>query len=225
MGKENTLSRRDFLIKSVKALGATALSSYAPGLTSTDFLNLIDPPIIKEPSKLETYLASIRADRERLEQIVAKNDIFSGFKYFTSEQRIDDLNRYFPIYRAADLKYQVPWLLLWIMHADETAVSRDLNPNQGQHRGAMQIDVSYKYLDEATLGWEFLADLPNQRYADDWKEILKAGLYIRNEAETRYKPEMEDGESVLEVVRYNYSASKYGKLRANQYLKMKALFD
>ena len=88
------------------------------------------------------------------------SSLFAGFKNFTTEQRVDDFNRYFSIYLAADLKYHIPWQLLWIIHADETTVSRDSNMNSGPHVAAMQINPNYN-LAEAIAGWECLDKLPN----------------------------------------------------------------
>lgn len=184
-----------------------------------------DPKLLK----LETYLSSLQVDEDRLRQIVAENDIFAGFKHFTTEQRVDDFNRYFPIYRAADLKYGIPWALLLTIHADETAVSRDPNLNQGEQVGAMQIDKRYdQYLKEAITGWEFLEDLPNLRDPKDCEEIFKAALYIRNRAEQikeLYGPQISDIDAVLKVVGEYYSAPQYGNARVNQYLKIRSLFD
>lgn len=184
-----------------------------------------DPELLK----LETYLSSLKIDEDRLRQIVEENDIFSGFKHFTTEQRVDDFNRYFPIYRAADLKYNVPWLLLEIIHTDETAVSRNPNMNEGDQVGAMQITSGYdQYLEEAPVGWENLSYLPGQRDPNDWREILKAGLYIRDRAEQvkiAYGSQMSDTDAVLKVVGEYYSAPEHGQKRVNQYLKTKSLFD
>lgn len=182
-----------------------------------------------EPLKLENYLSSLQGDQERLRQIVEEKDIFAGFKNFTEQQRVDDFNEYFPIYRAADLKYQVPWSLLWIIHADETTVSRDPGLNQGKQIKGMQIDPNYdQYLAEAPVGWEILSDLPGPRDPNDWEEILKAALYIRNGAEQvkkLYGSELSDEDAILEVVKYRYSAPQYGRARVKQYLKIKPLFD
>jgi len=237
MGKENALSRRTFL----KAVIFGTASVYVPFLRTASAEPLSEPfseplsipqnePQIEEDPqhlKLVNYLASIKIDQDRLTPIVAKNDIFDGFKDFTEAQRVDDFNRYFPIYRAVDLKYQIPWLLLWIMHAAETAVSRDTSLNQAGNTGAMQIDSDGKHLEEAPINWEFLASLPNQRHSDDWKELLKGGLFIRNHADILKKAALNisDEGTVLDVVRYDYSAVQFGKARVNQYLRMKTLFD
>lgn len=213
MGKENTIDRRLFL----KAAVSAAIHMYLPFLRP-------DPEAIK----LNIYLSSIKGDQERLAQIVEQHDVFAGFKDFTKAQRLEDFSIYFPAYLAGDLKYQIPWPLLWIIHTAETTVSRDLNPNQGEHTGAMQISSRYKEsLAEATVGWEFLTYLPNQRYADDWKELLKGALYIRNGAESikLEDPQLSDQDAILEAVTYKYSARRFGEARVKQYLKIKTLFD
>lgn len=179
--------------------------------------------------KLETYLSSLKVDEDRLRQIVEENDIFAGFKNFTQEQRVDDFNRYFPIYRAVELKYGVHWLLLWIIHADETTVSRDLGNDQGDQALAMQITKSYaQFLKEATIGWEDLKDLPNQRDARDYEEIFKAGLYIHNKAEQvkiAYGSQMSDTDAVLKVVGEYYSAPEHGQKRVAKFKETESLFN
>jgi hypothetical protein len=182
-----------------------------------------DPELLK----LETYLSSLRVDEDRLKLIVAKNDIFSDFKYFSEAERIDDFNRYYPIYKAVEEKFNVPWLLLWIMHAAETTVSRDKNSEQGDSYGAMQVNRGNRGLENPAAGREFLSLLPNQRYIDDCEEIFRGGFYIRKIADNikRSQLNITDEEAVLNVVRYDYSAVQHGKARVNQYLRMKTLFD
>lgn len=237
MEKITNYSRRDF----VKIAAVTSASLWLPFLKApqadaspnTIALNepFVESPIEAlppTPINLQTYLSSIRQDQERLREVVEENDIFEGFKHFTPEQRVEDFDIYFPIYLAGDLKYQIPWPLLWIMHAAETAISRNSEPNQGKQVGAMQINSDYNYLEEATVGWEFLRNLPDQRYPDDWKELLKGALYIRNKADEikdLYYPKLSDENGILNVVKYRYSASEFGIARANQYLRIKALFD
>lgn len=92
----------------------------------------------------------------------------------------------------------------------------------------MQIDSNYKHLEEATVGWEFLKYLSNQRYDDDWKEILKGALYIRNKAEATkklYGSDLSDEDAILMTVKDGYSAERFGRARADQYRKIKSLFD
>lgn len=226
------IDRRSLIKKGVPFLcAATRVLSNLPatviGTAYKDISTLLPP----EPSPLKKYLNSIKDEYQKFLPKIKTNDLFSGFKNFTREQQIEDFDIYFPLYKAGEIAQEIPWFLLWIIHADETTVSRDKNPDQDNQKGAMQIINDHaKELKNATLGWEFLHEIDEQRYltrhdflTNDWEEILKASLFIRNRTSPKAKTPSEQENSILHVVETQYSAPKFGKARILQYHKIKEL--
>src|SRR3989344_1216053 len=108
---------------------------------------------------------------------------------FDVEQDRQDLNMYFPIYKAAGEKFDIPWYLLWVIHQQESTVSRDESAfvvDSDWQYGAMQRATTLHFEENvtfATRGLEYLAQLP-QRYPDDWREIAWAAMKISEDRQT-----------------------------------------
>lgn len=219
MEKEKTrnfsVSRRTFLKGSAVLLAKVFMP-----------ISIID----EQPAFLETYLAEIEPERAYTEQIFTESDPLKDFIRLNSDQRLEDFNIYHPLYKAAEVAYQIPWYLLMVIHAHETTFSRSTNPERNGYLGAMQIHPMHtRELKDAALGWEFLDDL-DQRYlkrqgyrTNDWEEILRAGLFIRNRA--NQKRFYSDEEKILNIVTYNYSATVHGLARVRQYRYIKSLLE
>lgn len=193
-----------------------------------------------QPHSLSEYLEFIEPEQIRISELVEPEQLFTDMDALmavSAEEQLDDLRMYFPMYIAAQKKYQIPWCLLWVIHEQETRASRDEHPSRGGFRGAMQIAPGHMedpWIQEAPDGWEMLDDLP-QRYhprnnssikdrfrTKDWEEILRSGSFINYQSRVRYDNCSED--SILQVVTYNYSATYYGRQRVKKYEELKQLF-
>lgn len=145
---------------------------------------------------------------------------------FSPDQN-QDLKIYTPFYLAGEIKFEVPWLLLWIIHEEETTTSRDKNPDRSGYFGAMQRDNSFwpdRDAEKAIADMPFLKTLP-QRYPSDAREILWASSFIRahaNRIQAKY-PQQSDEECVLNSL-FNYCAESHAKSRINKFNKRKSLF-
>ncbi|MBI4040116.1 hypothetical protein HY389_02045 [Candidatus Daviesbacteria bacterium] len=182
---------------------------------------------------LANFLASLEPKRSRLEAVVTQNNLYQYLKPGTTiEQQIEDFNMYYPIYKVAQDRFQVPWELLWIVHIQETNVSRERNPEGGGYLGAMQILPSnirndLQGFENSYAGLEFLDDLP-QRYSqklgfrtNDWQNIIEAAYFIRGGADKTGLPDDQDLEN---VIIYRYSAPIFGRQRWAEYQRWKAIF-
>lgn len=102
-------------------------------------------------------------------------------KINADSQQTEDLEIYYPIYRAAGDKFGVPWDLLWIVHEQESTVSRNAAAFESNiHYGAMQRAVEFhpqEDVDRANVGLEYLQALP-ARHFDDAVEIVWAAAAV-----------------------------------------------
>ena len=102
-------------------------------------------------------------------------------KINADSQQTEDLEMYYPIYRAGQDRYGAPWELIWIVHQAESTASR--NPaafESNIHYGAMQRAVAFhpqEDIDRANVGLEYLQALP-VRHFDDAAEIIWAAAAI-----------------------------------------------
>lgn len=218
------LSRRDLLLGGLSvALGPKLL---VPKAVSAS-------PVYPD---LENYLECINEEKQQVLPKVEANEIFAGFENSCNSRRVEDFLMYFPIYKAGELEYGVPWPLLWVIHVQETMVSTHKNPAASGYVGAMQrADWFWRdsELLEASKNWEFLKELPQRYsrsrfvsknpYSVDYQEILWAAEFIRRQADMRY-PHMDHMSGFLTVVRQNYSAQVHGIKRVNKYLELAGLF-
>jgi hypothetical protein len=186
---------------------------------------------LSQSSDLESYLRQIKTEQKRLEAVVISNDLFSGYTSLSRAQVAEDFRTYFPFYKAAESKYGVPWSLLWIIHIQETNVSRSFDPEASGYLGAMQRSPKY-YPDgvaqRAAANWEFLSNLP-QRYhhkegnrTSDFEEIFFAAWKIsRDAASIREKqPSLSHEESILQA-NFSYCAAQHAEERIKQYRAIK----
>lgn len=93
-------------------------------------------------SKAE-YVKYIEPIENKYRKIIEQNDILESYKSLSQEDRLKAFDMYFPMYYAAQLKYQVPWELLFLTHAHETTFSKDRNPDSNLFLGAMQRSPKY----------------------------------------------------------------------------------
>ena len=199
-------SRRGFLKWGAGLAGATFLDTLWVKKASARPLDFMGDPQREMSPPLPDYLSLIEPERALLEPLVKNYDLLDGLKKLTPEQRLEDFRMYFPIYKAAEIKYGISWFLLWIIHAPETADSRDPYPDWGPLKGPVQRNVDFhpdRETQEAAEGWEFLHDLP-QRYSPnngkdskpyfDSDEILWAASQIRE-----YTLRLQDLDSQLDI--------------------------
>lgn len=177
--------------------------------------------------ELDTYLEEIVPDQEQILTNVTNypTPILRGIKDLSKERELEEISRYFPLYRAAEITYNIPWSLLMIIHAHETTFSSDPHTNNRSFTGAMQRAVSWPESQTiaAAEGWDFLANIP-QRIPTDYREILWAGSYIRRVAQQRY-PTLLEEDSYLATVKNNYSAQVAGIARVVKYQELKPLLQ
>lgn len=132
-------------------------------------------------------------------------------------QQTEDLTMYYPIYRAAQDKYGVPWELLWIIHGEESNVSQNPAAYVGNvHYGAMQRAVQFHSIDDrdrANNGLEYLGALP-ARHCDDAAEIVLAAAEI-----AEWAGEQKDYRAAL----LKYSARGPAEERFQKFRQLEAL--
>ncbi len=220
------MERRRFLELS---FGTAAVLVTSPHLTfaQEDTRN----PTLATLDSYQTYIEPERADFE--ENVISQKDLFIGYYPITRERQLTDFNMYYPLYRAAEIQYGVPWQLIWVMHIQETQVSTHPNPGASGYEGAMQRSPRLFPLQQtlsAAEDWEFLKALP-QRYTqgsppfrNDYREIMWAGMHIPERAHS-FHPNLSFEDGILQTVRYNYSAAVFGNQRVNQFLKIRPNFD
>lgn len=134
-------------------------------------------------------------------------DIVENNRQVFSKQDVADINMYYPIYKAVGDRYDIDWYLLWIMHQEESTVSRNPHAFDGSngYAGAMQRNPYFypeEIVDGASEGLEYLAELP-QRYPTDWREIAFAGWKISRDK--NYAQNAGAGEPLLSAL-FAYSA-------------------
>jgi hypothetical protein len=187
-----------------------------------------------EEKKLNIYLKKIESEFNRNRIVVENNDLFVGFKEIDRSDELEDFLKYFPFYKAGEEKYGVPWLLLWIIHLQESGVSRHPNPERSGYLGGMQRN-GYFYNDEfirdSYRDWEFL-NLLHQRYkkengsrTSDFEEIMFAAKKIRIDANLIKTANLTltDEESML-LAQYRYCANFYAEKRIEAYKNIKKIF-
>lgn len=217
------LNRREFIKTAGMAVfAATRQSVYAQ--SSEEDLDAI---------VTQEYLALLEPIKNKLRPIIEANDLFVGFKRLHSEQRMADFEMYFPMYWGAQETHQAPWPLLWIMHVHETTVSREVNPDLGWQKGAMQRDIRFydtTAVKEAVKGWGSLRWLP-QRYKEgmlwetnDYEEIFFAAWKLKNDARKiqSNNPSLNFDEAILQA-QYHYCAREFASQRISKYREIAPL--
>lgn len=228
------LDRRKFLKLAGKAAyGLTAAVVAAPFIEPVVHIAHAETTESLEATILQEYLALTEPTKRGFQKVVETQDLFANFKSLTQEQRVEDFEMYFPIYWGAQQTYQTPWPLLWIMHTHETTVSRDVNPDIGWQKGAMQRDVRFygtATVQEAIKGWRPLRYLP-QRYkkgilweTNDYEEIFFAAWKLKNDARNiqSYNPSLDFDEAILQA-QYSYCAREFASQRIAKYREIAPL--
>lgn len=183
---------------------------------------------------LVEYLESINTEQEELLKIVESRDLFIGFKDgLTRKQQVDDFKMYFPLYKAAEIKYGVPWYLLWIIHVQETTVSTDQDTENTLSTGAMQRARSVKkyspqYIQEAVSGFEYFKHYEQRLNklkgspTSDYEEIFFAARKIKEDEEmvAKRRPDIGIEEGIL-IAQYYYCAKEYVAPRVSMYWQLK----
>lgn len=182
------IDRRDFL----KYLGVSALGAVSPPLPKVDIFATLGklkevflPLIIKE--RLPYYRQEFE---EQIKPVFLKNrENIVKLRPNGALGDLDVLRMYYPIYRSAQDRFNVPWFLLWMIHDAESTCSQDKNafitPPVLDQYGAMQREINYypqSKVEEAAKGFEYLSGLEQFR-PDDWKEILWAASKLDRDAQ------------------------------------------
>jgi len=136
----------------------------------------IDGEKISQAQKLAQKILEItREHQDELPDLVGTKPTNEG---------LEQLPIYFPIYLAGQEKYNVPWFQLWIMHGAESNFSLDEDSFAGLYRGPMQRHQSFfpdEEVYQVSIGFEYLASLatnqPNLEPAE-WQEILWGAFRI-----------------------------------------------
>lgn len=167
------LRNYEALLAITSKVESTATSNSVPSPT---------PPTAEPSQKMEMMsVAQMTAEQSQLiEKYKAElPDILT--KINADLQQVEDLTMYYPVYRAGQDRYGVPWELTWIIHQEESSVSRNKAAFESSiHYGAMQRAVQFHSIedrDRANVGLEFLAALP-VRHFDDAAEIILADAEI-----------------------------------------------
>ena len=142
-----------------------------------------------------------------------------------TQQEVEDIEMYAPIYEAAGKKFGIDWYLLWIIHNQESGCSRDemaFVPG-ALHYGAMQRAVGWYSKDKVGAASEdllYLRNLP-QRHFDDWEEIAWAASKLRADMDNAQRNGK--GNLVLEGL-YSYSRKDIAEARFEAYEAYKPIF-
>lgn len=104
-----------------------------------------------EKRQLKDIMQGIDAEKRFVIQTVWDHNILTGERSKTRESIARDLDIYYPIYKAVEAKYNIPWQLVWMMHTEETGASIHQRPDHGATRGAVQIGYSSDILDKELL--------------------------------------------------------------------------
>lgn len=197
---------------------------------------------------LNNYLEEIKEETNQIESFILStpgeldtpSKLMLPLRTLTKAQILADLRMYSPIYLAAQREFGVPWILLWIIHTDETTVSRSPNPGISGHIGAMQRMPDHKLLKafdlnsgeeeyEVTGGWWFLKGLPQRFHGQspvhsfDYVEIFWAGEFIRRKYQQIF-PNIPKEKGMLEVVQSFYSGVG-GVARVAKYRQLNSSFQ
>ena len=133
---------------------------------------------------------------------------------------IESLAMYYPIYRAAEDKFQVPWELLYITHGEESTYSQDPNAFviKNDQFGAMGRNILYhpqEDVDKFFEGMDFLDRVPTRDPTDPEEIIYAAREYFEWSIET----------GGLRGAIGRYCRADIAERRWEKYCRMSALFD
>lgn len=146
-----------------------------------------------------------------------------------SEQDFSDLQIYFPIYFKAGEKYDIPWYLLWIIHQQESDVSRDeyaLLGRDGFNIGAMQrawrVYPDSVAEQAAAFAPDFLREIQT-RDPNDLREICFAAWKLDADGKWWSRQSGQTGDEAIHKALGAYCASIYADQRFEIYLALKPI--
>jgi len=174
-----------------------------------------NPAVFENPAILEKYRAELPGILELARTHPAEFTLSNQ-----GSVDFEAIEMYYPIYRAAQERFGVPWALLYVMHGQESTFSADEScfAEGVIHYGAMQRSIAYhpqEDVDRYFSGMEYLLTLP-VRHFDDAKEIVYASAVMR---------EYTDQEGSIQEALFRYSAAGPARYRWAKYLEISALFD
>lgn len=196
----------NFMAKSAQIKPAASLE-VSPVSTSEQKPQKMEIMSVSQMTTEQTQL--IEKYKEELPNILLKIN--------ADEAQAEDLQIYYPIYRAAQDRYGVPWDLIWIIHEEESTASRNENafkPGTG-HIGAMQRAIQFhpqEDVDRANMGLKYLQSLP-VRHSSDASEIIWAASAVNE-----WAGEQRDYHRAL----LKYSAREFAEERYQKFLVYQA---
>ncbi len=134
-----------------------------------------------------------------------------------SQQDVEDVEMYYPIYKIVADKYGIDWEDLWIIQLGESTVSRNPKARDGSTYplvGPTQInleDYDMVFILGSAEGLKFLAYFP-QRYPDDYIYIAAAGRILHDD-EVRYQSYGYSQKEAKKLALQHYSGPKSGAKR------------
>ncbi len=228
---------------------STPTSSPTPRPTETATPTPIPTPEATptpELSQLDQYLKDISDEKEHFLELFKDTNPFHGFVMSSHSNIIEDLDKYFPLYKAASLAFNIDWRWFMILHEHETTASRNPTPRQvitndvgkvieiydgaGQRstfiysENRMRQEEDYV---QALEEYSFLDRIP-QRYHEagkdtttDWKEILFVGWKLNKDSNTLIEDHGYNRIESIEHAQYRYCAERFANMRIQQYRSMK----
>lgn len=175
-------------------------------------------PIEGKLQKIKPQLGAEVLNQYKQELPEILNGLRHNASIFNLSTDIEDLEMYYPIYRGAQDKTGVDWYVLWVMHQEESTVSRNPNAFGGYYEGCMQRDPNYhpqEIVDKISSDITFLADLP-QRHDTDWKEIRWAAQKIKEDKDST-------GSLLGALLRYSAEGPAYR--RFNRISQLEPIFE
>lgn len=232
---------------------ATNLSNFPPDYSQPFERPALDPPLptevlekLNQKLRLEDYLESINEEKQRHAEIIRRrggNIMYGLNENLTLEQNLNDFDMYFPIWKAGEKKYGIPWYYFWGIQLHETTVSRNPWPSLSGHIGSFQLtkeNMKKASIIEAPENWEMLRELP-QRYStkkgwetNDCDDVLRGGAFIRMLAGwgvstdtngNEFLDHKKDKQLLLDVIEYRYSAHEHGVERVRQLRQLEYHFE
>lgn len=215
------LRNYDALMAATSKIEPTATSTLVPSPTQIPQTQELKPQRMEMMSA-----AQMTAEQSQLIEKYKAELPSILIKLNADPQQVEDLTMYYPIYRAGQDRYGVPWELLWITHQQESTVSRDPNAYTSDCVNCGAIGRAGKYhtdddVKNANDGLEYLQLLPVRHPADgtylgDAAEIIWATLFLKEKAgpEKDYKAAL-----------YAYCAPVYAQGRYQEFLAMESLLS
>lgn len=193
--------------------------------TQTQDQGVAKPPEKVFPQTVEVQKAEIPAIEKYKSELPAVLEIAKTYpdKFKVSVEENPDLealSMYYPVYRAAQDRFGIPWQLLYIMHGEESGYSIDPRAYQiiSDQYGPMQRNIDFhpeSRLTKYIVGLEYLANLP-LRHPEDAKELIYGAAIMKENFD-----QTGDWLSALKL----YSAAVHAENRYRKYIEMSTLFE